>query len=786
MPTNFLISKQSNKDLTYTNCVYLNPKDMVKLNLRDDDLIVMNEMLIHKVRKDENVNEGTIGTQSLHWAALHIEKEGALGKVVLIDPWVQYKDHDETIAHTVNIVVDTYSKAETHVKAEDLEKYIKQQFQNQIFCKDQRWIIKWGTQVVNWILLRVANIYTDSSSDGASSGNNATKRRNLRSVQFGKISSDETLVTLLQASNPFMKLDQPQGNIVAYGPDWDPETMGIGGLDQQFTTIFRRAFASRLYPPDVIKSLGVKHVKGMLLYGPPGTGKTLIARSIGKMLTDREPQVVNGPEVFSKFVGEAEANIRKLFAEAIDEQKEKGDNSTLHIIIFDEIDAICKQRGTVNSGTGVHDTVVNQLLSMIDGVNALNNILVIGMTNRKDLLDDALLRSGRLEVHIEISLPDEAGREQIFRIHTRSLRENGFLDEKVSLSELAKRTKNYSGAEIEAVVRSAVSYAMQELIDTQNIGKIDPKKLKNIKITQEYFDMALDEVKPDFGIKDDEIQIAFSRGIYQFSPEVTNLLTFTAKLVHTMSNSQSLNRQAMLLQGEMGTGKSAIAAFLAYSTKFPFVRVISADKYVGHGDTAVCLSIAKIFDDAYKSNLSCIIVDDIERLIGYTIGPRFSHPILQALLICIRRVPVDPTRKILIIATSTPDVVRTLEIDKVFDYVDAVPVVTTREEFEKIMTDSKHNELCEPNVKAVVECFPKTKRGIGIADLLTIIEFAIDENRKITPESFKNAWQSKYKKSKFESTYESNILDKFDQKSNLLSTIDNGNNVDNASTDNLE
>jgi vesicle-fusing ATPase len=116
----------------------------------------------------------------------------------------------------------------------------------------------------------------------------------------------------------------------------------------------------------------------MLLYGPPGTGKTLIARQIGKMLNGREPKVVNGPEVLSKYVGQAEENVRALFAEAEAEYKEKGDQSELHIIIFDEIDAICKQRGTVRDGTATHDTIVNQLLTKVDGVDALNNILLIG------------------------------------------------------------------------------------------------------------------------------------------------------------------------------------------------------------------------------------------------------------------------------------------------------------------------------------------------------------------------------------------------------------------------
>ena len=106
-------------------------------------------------------------------------------------------------------------------------------------------------------------------------------------------------------------------------------------------------------------------VLGLILHGPPGTGKTLIARQIGKMLNAREPKIVNGPEILSKFVGASEENIRKLFADAESEYKAKGDESGLHIIIFDELDAIFKHRGSTNNGTGVGDTVVNQLLSKV-------------------------------------------------------------------------------------------------------------------------------------------------------------------------------------------------------------------------------------------------------------------------------------------------------------------------------------------------------------------------------------------------------------------------------------
>jgi vesicle-fusing ATPase len=253
--------------------------------------------------------------------------------------------------------------------------------------------------------------------------------------------------------------------------DWDFENMGIGGMDKEFQEILRRAFSSRMYSPAMIQKLGVKHFKGILLYGPPGTGKTLMARQIGKMLNTRDPKIVHGPEILNKYVGQSEENIRLLFKDAEEEYRSRGDDSDLHIIIFDEIDSICRTRGTTSGSTGVGDTVVNQLLSKIDGVQSLNNILVIGMTNRKDMIDEAVLRPGRLEVHIEISLPNEEGRHQIFRIHTSKMRKGDFLAKDVDLRELASRTKNYTGAEIESVVKGATSFALYRQIDTENIKK---------------------------------------------------------------------------------------------------------------------------------------------------------------------------------------------------------------------------------------------------------------------------------------------------------------------------
>ena len=316
---------------------------------------------------------------------------------------------------------------------------------------------------------------------------------------------------------------RPAANSII-APDFKFENMGIGGLDTEFSTIFRRAFASRIFPPGLVDKLGIQHVKGILLFGPPGTGKTLIARQIGKMLNAREPKVINGPEVLNKYVGQSEENVRKLFVDAEKEYKEKGDESGLHIIIFDELDAVCKQRGSgAGGGTGVGDSVVNQLLSKLDGVDQLNNILLIGMTNRMDMIDDALLRPGRLEVHMEISLPDEHGRQQILKIHTQKMRDNNVMATDVDLADLAKHTKNFSGAEIGGLVKSATSFAFNRHVKVGTMAGVSDDVV-NMKVNRGDFQNALEEVKPAFGVSEEELQNCVQGGIIHFSSYIRDVL----------------------------------------------------------------------------------------------------------------------------------------------------------------------------------------------------------------------------------------------------------------------
>lgn len=187
----------------------------------------------------------------------------------------------------------------------------------------------------------------------------------------------------------------------------------------------------------------------------------------------------------------------------------------MHIIIFDELDAICKQRGSTNNGTGVGDSIVNQLLSKMDGVDQLNNILIIGMTNRLDMIDEALTRPGRLEVHMEISLPDEHGRLQILTIHTAKMRDNGVMDRDVNLGELAGLTKNFSGAEISGLVKSATSFAFSRHVKVGTMAGIS-EDVEDLRVNRTDFMSALDEVHPAFGVSEEELQQVVQNGIIHF------------------------------------------------------------------------------------------------------------------------------------------------------------------------------------------------------------------------------------------------------------------------------
>ena len=241
----------------------------------------------------------------------------------------------------------------------------------------------------------------------------------------------------------------------------------IGGIEKAKQEL-KEVVEWPLNNPEAFKQMGIKPPKGVLLYGPPGTGKTLLAKAVA---TESGANFISvkGPEVLSKWVGESEKAVRKIFA--------KARQVSPAIIFFDEIDAIASSRSGMNVGSNTDARVVNQILTEMDGMEDMKDVIVLAASNRPELIDPALMRPGRFDRHIMIPPPDEKGREAIFKVHTASIP----IAKDINLKELSKKTANYSGADIEAVCREAAMNALR-------------KNMKATEVKKANFDYALKEI----------------------------------------------------------------------------------------------------------------------------------------------------------------------------------------------------------------------------------------------------------------------------------------------------
>jgi SpoVK/Ycf46/Vps4 family AAA+-type ATPase len=274
------------------------------------------------------------------------------------------------------------------------------------------------------------------------------------------------------------------------------ESLGMGGIDKEFAQIFRIFFSRSDRLNEEARRRGTQPIKGVLLYGPPGTGKTTLARHLGEMVgcSGERLQLITATEVFNMWFGQSEENIRELFKPAMEAQQKYGDKSPLYIVIVDEIDALLPKRG--GSVNKVRDSLVNQFLGALDGLKKVTNLLVIGLTNRKEEMDPAALRHGRLGVHVEIGLPNLKARRKIFEIHTRRLLKEGLLHENVDLDLLAEKTDKLPGAFIEGIVESASLFSLERLSKLKS-SKDELRSHPDGIVTMKDFEKALNEQHKD-------------------------------------------------------------------------------------------------------------------------------------------------------------------------------------------------------------------------------------------------------------------------------------------------
>lgn len=334
------------------------------------------------------------------------------------------------------------------------------------------------------------------------------------------------------------------------------------------------------------------------------THNTKLARTIAELLNKRvPPKIVSGPEIFDKYVGGSADRVRDLFKDAEADQLAKGNQSDLHVIIFDEFDSVGRKRSSGDdTGSQVGNQVVNQLLAKMDGpdLERLNNILIIAMTNRIDLIDSALLRPGRFEIQIEVKLPTLQDRVEIFEVHCETMMKNGILDPNIDLTQLAELSENFTGAEIEGVVKSASSYALSRTIDIDpETQVITAKKEEQLLVTMDDFQRALHEIHPQFGIQQNKIFTTTDSTLVEPIPDIEFTGTI---LIKTELTKRCLHEQMIGVTMK----KSGITHLVC----------IDFFDLIGLNDLQMCHFMKEKYLDASKTEKSLVLINHIDQILG--------------------------------------------------------------------------------------------------------------------------------------------------------------------------
>ncbi len=438
-----------------------------------------------------------------------------------------------------------------------------------------------------------------------------------RFMEMPFVEGDMTLLSIFGSSVPLMATrTRPHGpvkvtesTIVQVMSEPTPDKKGlpivtyedIGGLHGEIQRI-REMVELPLRHPELFQRLGIEPPKGVFLYGPPGCGKTLVAKAVANE-SDANFYVISGPEIISKFYGESEARLREIF--------QKAQEMAPSIIFIDEMDAIAPKREEVTGE--VERRVVAQLLSLMDGMGARGNIIVIGATNRPNAIDPALRRPGRFDREIEIGVPDKMGRHEVLQIHTRAMP----LTSDVNLHRLSDICHGYTGADISALCREAAMKALRRYLPEINLAeeRIPSAMLEKMEVNVDDFMNAYREITPtamrEVYVEIPSVNWADVGGLTNVKQELQEAVEWPLKKPEVFTRVGIRPPKGILLFGPPGCGKTMLARAVATESEANFISIKGPElfsKWVGESEKA----IREVFRRGRTAAPSIVFFDELD------------------------------------------------------------------------------------------------------------------------------------------------------------------------------
>ena len=524
----------------------------------------------------------------------------------------------------------------------------------------------------------------------------------------------------------------------------------IGGLGDEIKQV-REMIELPLKHPELFDKMGIEPPKGVLMHGPPGTGKTLIAKAVANE-SNANFFVLSGPEIISKYYGQSEENLRKIFDEAIE--------SAPSIIFIDEIDSIAPKREETHGD--VERRVVAQLLANMDGLEERGKVIVIGATNRVNALDPALRRPGRFDREIEIGIPDRKGRREILEVHIRGMP----LAEDVDLDKLAEMTHGYSGADLGALCKEAAMRTLRKVLpdidlDTDTIPAEILNKLEaNGKDFYEAFKGITPSAMREVVIESPNINWSDIGGLHDAKQELQEAVEWPMKYNEVFLHMDANPPKGILLYGPPGTGKTLLAKAVASESEANFISVKGPEfisKWVGESEKAVRETFRKA-----RQAAPCIVFFDELDAIAPSRGGIMSDSHVTERVISQLLTELDGLEELkdvtVIAATNRPDIIdsallRPGRFDRLI-YI-KTPDIETRKEIFKIHLKKK------PLGKGVdFEDLAKKTEGYTGADIAAVCNQAVMERIREYVKKFGKVDKEEIKKLKIDKNHLKVALEK--------------------------